>query len=389
MNIPLLGSDEQAHLAEVEQHLAAEILAGGGAVRFDRFMELALYAPGLGYYVAGSRKFGAAGDFVTAPEISPYFSRCLARQCAQVLDQVNGGNILEVGAGTGIMAADLLAELETEHRLPDHYCILELSPELQQRQRQTLMQKVPHLAERVRWLSSLPDPGFTGVVLGNELLDAMPVTRFRISDEGVQEQFVVLEEDRFQPQWRVTTNRLLLEAVEQIQQQTGPLANGYQSEVNLRLDPWLQELGRRVEQAAVILIDYGYSRREYYHPDRACGTLICHFRHQAHDDPFHLAGLQDITANVDFTAVAEAGVTAGFTLSGYTTQANFLLGCGLDKLLARSNPGPGEDYISAVQGVKTLTLPSEMGERFKVIALTRGIEEGLMGFDLRDLRTRL
>lgn len=389
MNIPLLSPDEQVHLAQLEQHIIAEISAAGGVIGFDRFMELALYAPGLGYYAAGARKLGAAGDFVTAPEISPFFSRCLARQCAQVLDRVPGGDILEVGAGTGVMAADLLAELERLDSLPVNYFILELSPDLQQRQQQTINEKVPLLATRVKWLNGLPDPGFTGVVLANELLDAMPVHRFRAGDRGLEEQYVAWDGRQFQPRWQGLNSPVLLDALNRIQAQLGRFSEGYQSEVNLRLKPWMDELGRRVDQAAVILIDYGYSRKEYYHPERSTGTLICHFRHQAHDDPFKLVGLQDITANVDFTAVAETGMAAGFELSGYTTQANFLLGSGLDKLLAQSDPGSGMDYVSAVQGIKQLTLPSEMGERFKVIALGKGIETELVGFGLRDLRSRL
>ena len=390
MNIPLLAPDEQAHLARVERHIAAEIAASGGVIGFDRFMDLALYAPGLGYYAAGSRKFGAEGDFVTAPEISPFFSRCMARQCAQVLDRLSGGSILEVGAGTGTMAADLLAELDLLQALPDAYYILEVSPDLQQRQQLLIKERIPHLADRVHWLSEFPDLGFVGVVLGNELLDAMPVCRFQVTGEGgYLEQLVAWDGESFHPEWKSTDNQMLIDSLARIEERAGRFSAGYQSEINLNLSGWFAGVGSFMARGAVLLIDYGYSRREYYHPERFSGTLICHFRHRAHGDPFTLVGLQDITANVDFTAVAEAGITAGFELAGYTTQANFLLGAGLDSLLSQSDPGSSEEYIRAVQGVKQLTLPSEMGERFKVIALSRELDTQLKGFELRDLRSRL
>lgn len=379
-----LGAAARAHAEAMAARLRDEIEAAGGRLPFDRFMELALYAPGLGYYVAGSRKFGAEGDFVTAPELSPLFGRAVARQCAEVL-AVSGGDILEFGAGSGAMAADVLLQLEADRALPERYLILELSPELQARQRDTLQQRAPQQLHRVQWLARLPE-GFTGVMLGNELLDAMPVQRFRLAAGGVEEAFVVAAGSGFAWQWAAAVSPGLAAAVAGCCRQ---LPVGYVSEINLRLQPWFDAVAGALRQGVLLLIDYGYGGAEYYHPERDGGTLICHFRHRAHDDPLWLPGMQDITANVDFSAVARAGVSAGLALRGYTTQANLLIGCGLDALLADSDPADVAAHLDLVQGVKQLTLPSAMGERFKAIAFSRGVDLALRGFAVRDLRDRL
>ncbi len=379
MNLPDLSTAEQSQQQAMMALLEKEIRDAGGTLPFDRYMELALYAPGLGYYVSGAHKFGKGGDFVTAPEISPYFGRCLARQCHQVLEQAGIREILEFGAGTGLMAAQILAELEC--LLPDHpvtYRILELSPELQQRQRQTLRQQTPYLADHVTWVTEVPQD-FTGMVLANELLDAMPVHVFRRSEQGVEEQCVTMRNGGLALYWQ-PAGKELQAAVMAIEKETGELQPGYVSEVNLRLTPWLEMLGKRLRRAVVLLIDYGYTRQEYYHPQRNMGTLICHYRHQAHEDALLRPGLQDITANVDFTAVAEAGEKAGLGLLGFDSQANFLLGCGLEELLAQSDPGDVPGHMVAVQGVKQLIMPDAMGERFKVIALGKELETELRGF---------
>lgn len=386
---PPLDAAAQQHLTAMHERLLDEAGRMQGQIPFDHYMELALYTPGLGYYVNASRKFGRDGDFITAPETSALFSQCLAHQCRQVLDAIGGGDILEFGAGSGVMAADLLAELQRLGCLPARYLLLELSAELRQRQQETLAEKVPDLMGRVDWLDHLPAAGFKGVVLGNELLDAMPVHRFRIDESGLQEQFVAVAEAGLEASWRPASSPGLAETVESIQQDVGPLPVDYESEVNLRLGPWMRAVAERLQQGVILLIDYGYSRREYYHPERGLGTLICHYRHRAHDDAFVLPGLQDITANVDFTAVAEAGVEAGLDVAGFTTQAHFLAASGLDELVMASDPAQMRDHLQLVQGVKTLTLPSEMGERFKVIALSRGVDEALRGFAMRDLRDRL
>ncbi|MBU0500782.1 MAG: SAM-dependent methyltransferase [Gammaproteobacteria bacterium] len=351
-------------------------MAGNGnRLPFDRFMELALYAPGLGYYSNGLRKFGEAGDFVTAPEISPLFGRCIAGQCLEVMAQTGECDILEFGAGSGRLAADMLAELERLGHLPRHYFILELSADLRQRQRALLATELPHLARRVQWLDRLP-ARFRGILIANEVLDAMPVQRFRIGAGGVQEQFVGWESERLQPFWDEPQTQDLAQSLAALAERYA-LPPGYASEINLRARAWIGELADCLERGLVLLIDYGYSGREFYHPQRDCGTLICHYRHRVHSDPFIHPGLQDITANVDFTAIAEAGEAAGLECITFTSQAWFLIGGGLEGLLTQL-PGFEQDpqrHLSQLQAIKRLTLPSEMGERFKVLGLTRGLKE--------------
>jgi len=364
--------------------------AAGGALPFARFMDLALYAPGLGYYSAGSRKFGAEGDFVTAPEISGLFSRCIARQSAEILDELGGGSIMEFGAGSGVMAADVLKELEARAHLPDAYFIVELSAELRARQRETLALRVPHLAGCVQWLDALPQ-SFRGVVLANELIDAMPVHRFQMTEEGFVEAYVSSSESAFAWQSKPLHEGEVLAAVETARAalEGEAWAPGYTSEVNLAGAAWVRSLGDVLEKGAALIIDYGFPRREFYHPERCRGTLVCHYRHRVHDDPLILVGLQDITAHVDFTALAEAALESGLSVAGYTTQAHFLLGCGLLQLMERAGAEDELVRLPLAQQVKRLTLPNEMGELFKVIAFTKNIEKPFVGFSLMDHRGRL
>ena len=362
----------------------AEIRERGGALPFDRFMELALYAPGLGYYVAGAPKLGPGGDFVTAPEISPLFGRCLARQCAEALERIGGGDLFEFGAGSGALAAQLLLELESLGALPNDYLILEPSPDLQQRQRDAIQASVPHLAARCRWLTRLPER-LAGVVVANEVLDAMPVQRFRVGDASEILEICVGERDGRLVELAVPpVSRGLIEAVSALHAQGLAGAPGYASEIHPRLAPWLSGLSGALELGLVLLIDYGYPRAAYYQPDRAMGTLLCHHRHRAHPDPYVHLGLQDITAHVDFTAVAEAGEAAGFALAGFTTQAHFLIGCGIDQLM--QSP---EASLDLALGAKQLLLPTAMGERFKVLGLSKGLAGPWRGFAVRDLSDRL
>lgn len=383
--LPPLPPEAQAHSERLQALIRDEIEHAGGRIGFDRFMELALYAPGLGYYSAGSYKFGEAGDFVTAPELSALFSRCLAGQCAEVLRGI-GGDILEFGAGSGVMAADVLAELERLEVLPEHYYILELSAELRQRQQQSLAQRVPHLADRAVWLDALPEGGFRGVVLANEVLDAMPVHRFVIAHGEPRELCVVWNGQRFVLD-EAAPDAALFDRLRHLQREYG-LHDGYRSEINLRAGEWVHSLGGFLQQGVALLIDYGFPQREFYHPQRDEGTLMCHYRHRAHDDALILLGLQDITAHVDFTAVAEAALAAGLSVRGYTSQANFLLANGLTELLAQTEGDTREQLALSAQ-VKRLTMPGEMGEMFKVMALARGWEGPLRGFALRDERARL
>ena len=389
MDLPALDEAEQTLLSAMRAHLAQAIRAAGGALPFDRYMELALYAPGLGYYVNGRRKLGEGGDFVTAPELSPVFGACVANQVAECLGHMDGGSVLEFGAGSGRLAADMLLQLARLESLPRRYLILEVSPDLRALQRATLAERVPQLLDRVEWLDGMPAAGFVGVVVANELLDAMPVHRFRRGADGWQELAVAMRDESFEDHWTAVHSPGLVEALARLWPGDVDVAEGYSSEINLRLGPWLAALASRLERGYLLLIDYGYTQREYYHPERRQGTLICHFRHRAYADPYLLPGLQDITANVDFSAVAQSAVSAGMQLAGYTTQAHFLIDNGLDRQVSELDFADIAHSMQVMQGVKRLALPSEMGERFKVIALAADTPATLAGFRTRDLRERL
>ena len=368
--------DAKAYSEALKYRIADEIEAAGGWIGFDRFMDLALYAPGMGYYSGGARKFGAAGDFVTAPEISSTFSQTIATQTAQIL-ALSAPQIIEVGGGSGRMAADLLLELERRGSLPDTYHILELSGELRERQHATFTKRASHLLSRVDWLDRLPEH-FDGLVLANELLDAMPVHRVVWEDAEILERGVSWENSEFVWRNRAIKGRVLERA--QMLATEYPLPPGYTSEICLASADWTAAWAGILGQGALLLIDYGFPRHEFYHPQRDDGTLMCHYRHHAHGEPFFLPGLQDITAHVDFTAIVEAGFEAGLDFLGYTTQATFLLNCGLTEVLART---PIEDvmrYVPQAQAAQKLISPAEMGELFKVIALGKGITETLTGF---------
>ncbi len=380
-SLPLADAAALAASDALCRLIRTEIAARGGWIPFSRFMELALYAPGLGYYSGGARKFGAGGDFITAPELTPLFAHTLAAQAAQVMAQ-SSRQILEAGAGSGALAADLLLELERQGTLPERYLILELSADLRQRQGETLNLRAPHLAARVAWLERLPER-FSGLVLGNEVLDAMPVALLVWRDEdelqGIFERGVALGKDgNFVWLERPAAGPLLAAA------QRLPVAAPYLSEIGLAGAAWVAEWGRILEQGAILLFDYGFPRREYYLPERDCGTLMCHYRHHSHGDPFWLPGLNDITAHVDFTAVAEAGFEAGLDVLGYATQAQFLLNCGITGLLERMQEGGDKAYLGEARKVGKLISPAEMGELFKVIMLGRGTVEPLLGFSRGD-----
>ena len=361
----------------------------GGSIPFSEYMRMALYQPGLGYYSGGLQKFGATGDFVTAPEISPMFSQCLARQAAQVISELGRADVIEFGAGSGVMAADMLLELERLGVLPDHYYILELGAELRQRQKQAITDKAPHLLARVRWLDALPEKPIQGVVVANELLDAMPVECFRINEGGVERLHIAAAGDGLRPEYLAADDRLA-EQVRLVERRRGArFENGYCSELNPALQAWAASLYAALSRGVVLLIDYGYVLREYYLDERSNGTLICHYQHRAHADPLWYPGLQDITAFVDFSAVAHAADAAGFRVCGYTTQALVLLGCGLAELHESSVGDEPRQQIMLAQQIKTLTLPSEMGERFKVMALGKQVDLELIGFGLQDYRNRL
>ncbi len=386
--LPALTPAEAGHSARVAARVRAEIETAGGWIGFARYMQLVLYEPGLGYYSAGARKLGAAGDFVTAPEAAPLFSRCLAVQCGEVLRALGGGDLLEFGAGSGLMAAGLLAELERRGTLPRRYRILDVSADLRERQRATVGRLVPGLVDRVEWLDRPPER-HEGVIVANEVLDALPVERFAIRGGEVRSLGVTWGEGG--PSWAEgAAPAPLAAAVRRIERELGAaFADGYRSELSLLLPGWLATLGGTLARGVALLVDYGLPRREYYAPERSDGTLICHSRHRWHDDPFARPGLQDITAWVDFTAVAEAAADTGLDVAGYTTQAHFLLGSGLDAFLAGTADLDVASRVSLSRQAMLLTMPGEMGERFKVIALARDCEAPPGGFALRDLRHTL
>jgi len=383
-------ADAWEHSRHVLDSIRREADARGGLLPFDRFMELALYAPGLGYYVTGTRKLGRDGDFVTAPELSPLFGRCIAEQCREVLAALGPAgesDILEFGAGTGALAAEVLARLSERGVLPRSYLILEPSPELRERQQRLLAERVPELLARVCWLDRLPE-GFQGCVLANEVLDAMPVHRFHNGADGrSREIFVRRSPEGLEEVHGEVVSPGLTEAVQALQDRGLAVHPGFESEINLRLGPWMATLSDALARGVVFILDYGYPQAEYYRDDRSRGTLMCHYRHRAQADPYLHLGLQDIGAHVDFTSVAEAGASAGLRLAGYTTQTNFLIGCGIDRLLAQASDRP--NALDLVLGAKQLLLPSAMGERFQVIGLEKGLSKDWRGFSFRDLRDRL
>ncbi len=387
--LPPPGEEAAAWQRRVEERILAEMEEGGGPLPFRRFMELALYAPGLGYYQAGSEKLGVTGDFVTAPETSPLFGACVAQPVAESLEALGGGEVLEFGAGSGALAEAVLDSLARWGLLPDRYRILEVSPELRHRQEQRLRPLGERLGVEIGWIDALPAAGWRGVVLANEVLDAMPVHRFLRTAGGVEELAVTLEDGAFA--WTtLPASPRLATAVEALESSLDtPLAPGYRTELNLEVTPWVGAIGDFLEAGAVLLLDYGYPRHEYYHPQRSDGTLVCHYRHRAHDDPLILVGIQDISAFVDFTAVAEAADAAGLRVAGFTSQAQFMIDAGLPELLAGLEARPLMERLRIAEEVKRLTLPGEMGERFKAMLLSRGLERPLRAFRSRQLLGRL
>lgn len=370
--MPSLPAPDPAALRHSEETAALirrEIESAGGWIPFSRYMELALYAPGQGYYSAGPRKFGGAGDFVTAPEISALFGRSLAHQAAQVLE-LTGGEVLEIGAGSGRLAFDLLTELDRLSRLPERYLILDVSADLRERQRQLLAPFAP----RVEWLDALP-ASFAGLILGNEVLDAMPVELVAWRENGPHQRGVALADGQFTWSERALTAGELFDIAVKLDVPLGAV-----SEVGLAARGFIASLAGMLKRGVILMLDYGFGQSEYYHPQRTAGTLMCHYRHHAHADPFYLPGLQDITAHVDFTAIAESGIAHGLQLLGYTSQAHFLLNCGITDLLAQTPPEQAHVYLPQSAQAQKLLSPAEMGELFKAVALGRGVDVPLAGF---------
>ncbi|MBN4667674.1 MULTISPECIES: SAM-dependent methyltransferase [Pandoraea] len=389
-SLPVPEPDALEHSRRLTAHLADAIRDAGGWLPFDRFMELALYAPGLGYYAAGAAKFGRlaadGSDFVTAPELTPFFARTLARQVSEIFEQTGDAKVLEFGAGSGRLAADLLLALEAEGAPCERYSIMELSGELRARQRDTIARVAPHLLDRVSWLDQLPD-AFHGVMLGNEVLDAMPVRLWarRAPANGQDgrpvwfERGVVCTPDGFAWEER-RYDGALPEALAPLA--ALPPAQEYLTETHEAAAAFVRSVAPLLARGVLLLVDYGFPAREYYHPQRAQGTLMCHYRHHAHDDPFYYPGLQDITAHVEFSGIADAGVQAGLDLLGFTSQARFLMNAGIVELMSALDPSDPKTYLPAAAAAQKLLSEAEMGELFKVIAFGRGMDEwaGLIGF---------
>lgn len=385
--LPAPGALAQKVSEELISLIKNEIDYNAGAISFQRYMELALYAPGLGYYTAGSAKLGEEGDFITAPEISPLFSQALANALLPGLDSEQ--IILEVGAGRGHMAADILVYLQQLNKLPKEYWILELSADLRERQKQTIEETIPEFIDNVKWLDTLPE-NFSGVVLANELLDAMPVQLFQKNENDIFDINVTWEDDKFAFQFVSSFDERVVSRVKNIETELGSeFDSGYVSEINFAAEDWIKSIAERLQQGIIVLIDYGFPRHEYYHAQRNQGTLMCHYQHRTHPDVFVYPGLQDITAHVDFTAMADAALESGLNVIGYTNQVSFLMGAGLIELAALNDEADVKEQMEIASQVKKLTLPHEMGELFKVIGFGKNCDISLPAFEFRDLREHL
>ncbi|MDR7068466.1 SAM-dependent MidA family methyltransferase [Pseudoxanthomonas japonensis] len=391
-DLPVPDDAAQAHSARLAALIRGEIAAEGGSLPFSRFMERSLYAPGMGYYSAGSTKFGEAGDFTTAPELGPLFASCVAQAVAPVLQQIGPeAEFVEIGGGSGAFAEIMLKRLLELDALPARYAILEPSADLRERQRERLGQRlIPPVFDLVEWLDGPPSDTWNGVLFANEVIDALPTPRFTLRDGEVFEEGVAVESDgRFVRADR-PADALLAAAVRHVERYLEqPFPDGYRSELLPQLPYWIQAVMGGLDRGAMLFADYGYTRREFYQPDRDEGTLRAYYRHRVHNDPYLWPGLQDITASVDFTALAEAGTQAGFDLAGYTTQANFLLGNGLQERLNEAEARADETTLLRLRNeAKRLTLPSEMGERFQVMGFSSDVEFGT-AFLFNDLSWRL
>jgi SAM-dependent MidA family methyltransferase len=374
--LPAPAPEAVAHSQRLAEHIASTIAAEGDWVPFSRFMELALYAPGLGYYAAGARKFGEHGDFVTSPEISPMFAKCIGLQAGQVLQRV-GGDVLELGPGSGVMAADLYEALREQGTLPKRYLMLEVSPDLRERQRDLLEKRLGiHEMERFVWIDRLPEK-FRGFIIANEVLDVIPCALVHRTGGELMQRGVIVSEAGF-----AFDDEMLPEGElrRRVMSAFPPGTYDYVSEVNFAAEALVRTIASSMEAGLAIFIDYGFPEREYYHPQRSMGTLRSHYRHRVHNDPFFMPGLQDITAHVDFTAMARAAESAGAEVHGFTTQAYFLISCGLAVLVSAGDPTMTLSRLKGTSQVHRLISPGEMGELFKVLGIGKGLEEPILGF---------
>jgi SAM-dependent MidA family methyltransferase len=377
-HLPEPTADERAHSDRLLQ-LLRESIASHGPLAFSQFMERCLYAPGLGYYSAGRTKFGAAGDFVTAPELGGLFARCVIHAVQPTLALLGDeADFLELGGGSGAFAETALEALAAIGTLPRRYLILEPSADLRERQRERLAANLPaELNARVQWLDRPPEQDWRGVLFANEVIDALPTTRFTVRDGEIHEEHVVLDGEGRLARTDRAADALVAGAVRHVERDLGTgFVDGYRSEILPQLPYWIQAVAGSLASGLMLFIDYGYVRREFYLPERDDGTLMAHYRHHAHNDPLYLPGLNDLTASVDFTALAEAGNSAGFDVAAYLPQAQFLIAAGLRDVYeqAQAQAADEHDRYRLAQETKRLMLPDQMGERFQAMLLVRGIE---------------
>ena len=376
--LPEPGADERAHSDHLLQ-LLRELIASHGPMPFSQYMERCLYAPGLGYYSAGRTKFGAAGDFVTAPELGDLFAGCVTNAVQPVLAMLGDeADFLELGGGSGAFAEAALKALAESGTLPRHYLILEPSADLRERQRERLSANLPvGLRARVQWLDRPPEQDWRGVLFANEVVDALPATRFAMRQGEVYEEYVVLDGEGRLTRVDRPADALVSGAVRHVERDLGAeFVDGYRSEILPLLPYWIQAVAGALTAGLMLFIDYGYVRREYYLPERDDGTLMAHYRHHAHNDPLYLPGLNDLTASVDFTALAEAANSAGFGVAAYLPQAQFLIGAGLQDVFESRHANAADEHqrYRLSQQVKRLMLPDQMGERFQAMLLARGLD---------------
>jgi SAM-dependent MidA family methyltransferase len=380
--LPTPSFEANQHSEQLVDLIKTNITQQNGWISFYDFMHLALYAPNLGYYAAGLQKFGSGGDFTTAPEMTPVFAQTVANQIAEVLAQSQGG-VMELGAGTGKLALNILLALAEKDCLPEYYYIVDVSSHLQQVQRETLQAGLPEsLFARVKWLTELPN-SFDGVIIGNEVLDAIPIHIIQKQNSEIVARGVAIENDTLVWQNQQLTNseadQALLREVEALN-----LPDDYTTEVCPAAAGLIASLATTLQKGAIIMIDYGFEAAAYYHAQRSEGTLMCHYQHQAHDNPLTHVGLQDITAHVNFTQIAQAGVDHDLDMAGYTNQATFLVNCGILDVMSQIDPDDIQQYAPMASAVQKLLSPAEMGELFKVIMFTKEIDDEVIGFQSGD-----
>lgn len=388
-SFPSVDSVALANNREVINLLKQAIAKHGGRIRFDQFMEIAMFAPGLGYYDSVNRIFGDEGDFITAPEISAFFGKCLARQIQQLMTSMGQTNILEFGAGSGILAQTILKELDKTKQLPDTYYIYDISPTLRGRQFGRLKRNVPHLLDRVEWLSDIPE-NFNGMIIANEVLDAMPVHRVVFYKDGNHEEtYITLKDGKLVLEDGPLSSIEIKNEMDKIMRLRPDIKDGYRSEINLVVKDWVERVSKMLGQGLILLIDYGCTRKEYYQPVNHMGKLVCYFQHHTHGDPLLYPGIQDVTSHVDFSLVADAFQKQGLKVAGYTNQSFFLAGCGLESLYQELDSSDEKKYAEESRCMARLIMPEAMGEIFKAIAITKGIDEDLIGFSVSNQQDTL